>query len=255
MKRLLVTNDDGIGSPGLLALAEVLTDLGEVIIVAPDRERSAASHAVTLHKPLRVEPAAVPISGVRAYITNGTPADCVVLGALAVIAGKPDLVASGINGGPNLGDDVTYSGTVAGAREGAIVGAPAFAVSVAGDEVTDYSFAARFSRRLAERVLATGLPADVFLNVNIPDLPPEQIEGAELTRLGRRRWDERLVKRQDPRGRDYYWLVGEPNHDGSASGSDVAAVLAGSISITPAHMDLTSHSSIAELAELTTDLL
>ena len=254
MHHLLVTNDDGIGSPGLLALADALSALGQVTVVAPDRERSAVSHAITLHKPLRLEPAAVPVEGVRAYLSNGTPADCVVLGKMELTPNHPDLVVAGINGGPNLGNDVTYSGTVAAAMEGALIGAPAFALSVTGDHVRDFSFAARFARQLAERVLARGLPAEVFLNVNIPDLPPEEITGVELTRLARRRWDERLVKRQDPRGRAYYWQAGEPDHDGCGPGTDVAAVLAGRISITPAHLDLTSHSALAQLAGLAADL-
>ncbi len=247
---ILVTNDDGIESPGLLALAQSLRALGPVTVIAPDRERSAIGHAITLHKPLRAREVDAGVSGVRAYVTNGTPSDCVVLGALDLMDPRPTLVASGINGGPNLGDDVTYSGTVAAAMEGAIIGVPAFAISLARVGATDFTHAAAFACRLATQLLAEGVPEGVFLNVNVPDVPPETIRGVQITRLGRRRWDERLVKREDPRGRAYYWLVGDPLHDGSLAGTDIAAVMDDHISITPAQLDLTSHEGIEQLAGL-----
>ncbi|MFQ6096235.1 MAG: 5'/3'-nucleotidase SurE [Armatimonadota bacterium] len=252
--RILVTNDDGIEAPGIVALAQALTQIGEVTVVAPDRQRSASGHSITLHKPLRVHEANISAPGIRAFSTNGTPSDCVVLGALVLIDGGPELVVSGINPGPNLGDDVTYSGTVAAAMEGAMMGAPSFAVSIAvqpgDDRELDYGFAAGLARRLASRLVETGLPPDCFLNVNVPACAPDEITGVEVTRLGRRRWDERLVKRADPRGRPYYWLVGEPQLDGAAAGTDVAAVLARKVSITPAHMDLTRHQALESLRHL-----
>ena len=251
--RILATNDDGLKAPGLLAVADRLAGIGHVTIVAPDRERSASGHAITLHKPLRAHPVDIGRADIRAFATNGTPSDCVVLGSLVLMDGRPDLVVSGINAGPNLGDDVTYSGTVAAAMEGAMIGALAFAVSIATERDArqpDYALAADFTQRLAVLVADTGLPRDCFLNVNIPDCRPDEITGVELTRLGRRRWDERLVRRQDPRGRPYYWLVGEPEFDGAPSGTDVAAILARRISITPAHMDLTRHEALESLRHL-----
>ncbi len=238
--RILVTNDDGIYAEGLAALRDALAEVGAVTVVAPERPRSASGHAITLHKPLRIETVRIPWGG-EGCAVNGTPSDCVVLGIFAIMGGRCDVVVSGINLGPNLGEDLTYSGTVSAAMEGAICGKPAIAVSVADYERPDYGPAARFTARLVARVLAEGLPRDTLLNVNVPNLPEAEILGVEITRQGKRRYEGRVERRQDPRGRDYYWLGGEIIEDIAGAGSDGDAIMQGKISITPLHLDLTSH--------------
>ena len=259
---ILISNDDGIRSRGLAELAAAMADIGHVTVVAPERERSAVGRGITLHKPLRAQRVEMDLAGdsVEAYISNGTPSDCVVLGCLDLIGRAPDLVVGGVNRGGNFGEDVLYSGTVSVAMEGAIMGIPAFAISVAprllGDPLPtepDYTVAARFARALAERILEHAIPPDSFLNVNVPALPEEQIAGVEITRFGRMRYRERLDKRRDPRGGTYYWLVGEPELDGAAEGTDIRAVMDGKISITPAHMNLTIAVPAAEMSVLVPD--
>ncbi len=246
---ILVSNDDGIDSPGISALAAAMAQIGRVTVVAPERERSAVGRGITLHKPLRADPVKIDGSSatVQAYVSNGTPSDCVVLGCLELVGRPPDLVVGGINRGGNFGEDILYSGTASVAMEGAIMALPAFAISVAPvpvgapfSEGPDYDVAAEFARALAERILEHGLPPDSFLNVNVPALPREQIHGVAITRLGRMRYRERLEKRLDPRGGTYYWLAGEPDFDAAVEGTDINAIMAGTISITPAHMNLTS---------------
>jgi len=260
--RILISNDDGIQSHGLVALAAAMAEIGHVTVVAPDRERSAVGRGITLHKPLRAARVEMELPGdsVEAYVSNGTPSDCVVLGCLDLIGRAPDLVVGGINRGGNFGEDVLYSGTVSVAMEGAIMGLPAFAISVApqmpGDSAArepDYTLAARFAAALAERILAHALPPDSFLNVNVPALPGDQINGVAITRFGRMRYRERLDKRRDPRGGIYYWLAGEPDLGGAAEGTDIHAVMDGKISITPAHMDLTIPAAAPQLGALVPD--
>ncbi len=244
--RILLTNDDGIYSPGLLALKQALGRLGEVYAIAPDRPRSATGHAITLHKPLRLGKVTL-ADGSVAWASNGTPSDCVVLGISDVLGSKPDMVVSGINPGPNLGEDLTYSGTVSAAMEGVLFNLPAFAISVAGEEVVDFGPAARFAARLAEVLAVQRLPEDTFLNVNVPAVPEKEIKGTAITRQARRRYKGRLEKRIDPRGRDYYWLGGELLNEGLLAGTDVEAVQRNFISITPVHLDLTRHDFLEEL--------
>ncbi len=236
--KILVTNDDGVHAPGLLALKQSLSSLGQVVAVAPERPRSASSHAITLHKPLRLTRVLLK-DGSEAYAGNGTPADCVALGTSADVLGRPDLVVSGINLGPNLGVDIIYSGTVAAAMEAAICGLPAFAVSVASNQADDFAPAARFARALAEKILSQGLPEGCFLNVNVPAVSEEEIAGVTLTRQGPLRYDNRIERRTDPRGGVYYWLTGERVNDGDGPGSDVHAVRNNFISVTPVRLDLT----------------
>ncbi len=236
--RILVTNDDGIHADSILALADALNDIATVTIVAPDRERSATGHAITLHKPLRVNRVSLNCAS-EAYSTNGTPADCVLLGVSEVMAERPDCVVAGINRGPNLGEDLMYSGTVSAAMEAALNGVPAFAVSVTDYQATDFDAAARFAANLALKVVAAGLPEESFLNVNVPNLPESRIRGAKVTTLGRRRYTGHIEKRTDPRGRTYYWLGGDPTITEAKDGTDVAAVADGYISVTPLHIDLT----------------
>lgn len=239
---ILVSNDDGIGSAGLQALAESLRGLGEVVVVAPDRERSAAGHSLTLSRPLRV-------SHIDDgwYSVDGTPTDCITLAVMGLLPRRPNLVAAGINHGSNLGDDVTYSGTVSSAIEATLQGIPAFAISVAGDGGSDFRSAARFAERLAGEILRRGLPRDTLLNVNVPNLPPEAIQGVAVTRQGRRVYSETVVRKIDPRGKAYYWIGGTDPMWERLGGTDDEAVSGGWISLTPLHLDLTNHRIIEEL--------
>lgn len=238
--RVLLTNDDGLSSPGLLALARAMRSVAETFVVAPERERSAASHSITLHKPLRAARGILDDTGVPAWATNGTPADCVVLGVLDLLGTPPDVVVSGINVGANLGMDLIYSGTVSGAVEAVLFGIPAIAISVASFTEIHWEPAAAFAAHLAREVERHGLPRDTFLNVNAPNLPAGQIRGVEITRQSARRYVSRLEKRADPRGRDYYWLTGSPNGGDSDPGTDAHAVAEGRISITPLRLDMTN---------------
>lgn len=227
---ILVTNDDGIHARGLRVLAEALEGLGEVVVVAPDRNQSAVSHKITLHEPLRVES-----MGPDRHAVGGTPVDCVYLALHDLLPRPPALIVSGINAGPNLGFDVHYSGTVGGAVEGTLQGVASFAVS-AIDRHGDYTQAASFSRALAERVLASGLPSGVTLNVNVPAGQPRK---ARLCPLGRRRYSHSVHRREDPRGGVYYWIGGAPTDEHEAPDSDCEAVRQGIIAVTPLQLDLT----------------
>jgi 5'-nucleotidase len=247
LMRVLITNDDGVRSPGLAALACALRATAETFVVAPEHERSAASHAITLHKPLRAVPIALGNTGLTAWATNGTPADCVVLGVLDLLGAPPDVVVSGINMGANLGMDLLYSGTVSGAVEATLFGIASIAISVAGFEDIRWQPAAAFAARLAQEAHHHGLPPDTFLNVNVPNLPGEEIRGVEITRQSSRRYVNRLEKRSDPRGRVYYWLTGSTQPDeNSDPGTDARAVLDGRISVTPLRLDM-SHEELKPL--------
>lgn len=243
---ILVTNDDGVDSPGLLALKQALQAVGEVSVVAPAQNWSAASHIKTFDRPLRVVEVRL-ADGDVAFSTDGTPTDAVSLAVLGILPRRPNLVVSGINKGANLGEDVSYSGTVAAAMEGVIAGIPAVAVSLADYFQWDFSYAAEFAARVARHVLGNRLGNDVLLNVNVPSLPREQIKGIEITRLGKRVYRDVLVERKDPRGRSYYWIGGEPPHGVAEEGTDFQAISDGKISITPIHLDLTNHRLIEKL--------
>jgi len=244
---ILVTNDDGIGAPGLRRLAKELARVGRVTIIAPDREQSASSHALTLHRPLRVK---AHEDGV--YSVDGTPTDCINLGILNLLPERPRLVVSGINRGMNLGDDITYSGTVAAAFEGTLLGIPSFAVSQqAGKEAPDFSRAASFAAGLARRLLDHPLPAGTLLNVNVPRDAPR---GVRPTRQGRRTYHQGVVERTDPSGRQYYWLGGIPPRWDEDPESDFAAIRDGFISLTPLHLDLTHYDLLKQLADWRLDL-
>ena len=239
---ILVSNDDGIRSAGLRALADGLEGLGEVVVVAPDRERSATGHSLTLTRPLRVT--AVDANW---YSVDGTPTDCITLAVMELLPRRPQLVAAGINHGSNLGDDVTYSGTVASAMEATLQGIPALAVSVAGDRSFDFRAAAACARRLADEVLRRGLPGDTLLNVNVPNLPPDAIRGWAVTRQGRRVYSESVVRKTDPRGLAYYWIGGASCTWRPGAETDHDAVARGWVSVTPLHLDLTNHRALDEL--------
>ncbi len=234
--RILVTNDDGIHSPGLTALAQALSAVGEVWIVAPDRERTAVAHAVTLHKPLRLHRLAT-----RIFSVNGTPVDCVNLALVKVMPKPPVIVVSGINKGVNLGDDVMYSGTVSGAMEGTILGVPSVAISQEGQERFRFAVGARYAERIVRLVLAQGLPEETLLNVNVPDLPSRSIKGARITCLSRRRFDNPIIEKLDPHGRKYYWIAGTRLSWSRSKDADHEALQDGYVSITPIHLDLTHY--------------
>ncbi len=243
---ILVSNDDGIHSDGIHALADALGDLGEVVVVAPDRERSAVSHSLTLHRPLRVEPLAP-----ARYAVDGTPTDCVNLAVNGILGRRPVLVVSGINQGANLGDDVTYSGTVSAAMEGTLLGIPSVAISLLGRGGFRFEAAAAFARRLTAWVLERGLPPDTLLNVNVPaPADGRPVRGFALTRMGRRRYGDAIVENVDPRGKKYYWIGGEELQFEDAEGTDFHAVSQGLISVTPIHLDLTNYRSFEALASL-----
>ena len=240
---ILVTNDDGVHSPGIALLSERLSEIGRVVVVAPDRERSAAGHSLTLHHPLRAEEIRPNV-----FSVDGTPTDCVTLGIQGLLERRPDLVVSGINRGGNLGDDITYSGTVAAALEATLMGVPAIAISLESRsfQVADFVPAADFAGSLSLKVFKEGLPADTFLNVNVPAGSPQ---GVRLTKQGKRRYGDLVVEKIDPRGRKYYWIgVGELGFE-DIEGTDFHAVHRGLISITPLHLDLTNYRSFETLSE------
>lgn len=246
---ILVTNDDGVQSPGLLALRQALDTIAETVVVAPERNWSAASAARTLYDPLRIDRTRM-ADGYEAFVCSGTPGDCVALALLGFLERQPDLVVSGINIGPNLGNDVSYSGTVAAAREGTMMGLPAIAVSLDGRRDADFASAAAFAVQLARTAVMQNLTPDVVLNVNVPR---GTIKGVRVTHLGRRIYRDELVVRHDPRGRPYYWLGGgEPEGD-PTEGTDTAAVANGYISVTPVHFDLTNQLWLDRLRAWTLD--
>lgn len=238
---ILVTNDDGVNSPGLLALKQALEAVGQVTVFAPDRNWSAAGHSKTMHKPLRIHRVTL-ADGSPAYSTNGAPSDCVGLALLGAIPQPPDLVVSGINQGGNLGHDITYSGTVAGAMEAVVGGVPAIAVSLDAREWADFAAVTAAVARLARLILANGLPPNLLFNVNAPPIPSAQVKGIVVTRLGQRVYRDVLIERADPKGQPYYWIGGEPPSGVVENGTDIGAVANGYISITPLSMDMTAHS-------------
>jgi len=237
--RILVTNDDGIHSPGLTVLAKALSRVGEVWVVAPDRERTAVAHSVTLHKPLRVHQL-----GTRIYAVNGTPVDCVNLAVLKVMSAPPDLLVAGINKGVNLGDDVLYSGTVSAAMEGTILGVPSMAVSQEGQEHLNFDAAARYAVRIARLILKEGLPDETLVNLNIPNRAFRSITGVRVTCLSRRRFDNPIIEKVDPHGRTYYWIAGTRVSWSRSKDADHEALEQGAVSLTPIHLDTTNHGAL-----------
>lgn len=240
---ILVTNDDGVHAEGIEILSRALAKLGRVVVVAPAQERSAASHSITLHRPLRIEHL-----GAEIHAVDGTPTDCVMLGVHEILKRRPDLVVSGINRGANLGDDVHYSGTVAAAFEGGILGIPSIAVSLVAEGGGHYGVAAGFAVRLARRVLAEGLPPGIILNVNVPDLPANRIRGIAFAKQGKRNYGNIIVEKVDPRRRKYYWIGGDETGFEDIEYSDCNAVRAGLVSITPLRVNLTDHAVLEALA-------
>ncbi|HEY9077588.1 MAG TPA: 5'/3'-nucleotidase SurE [Anaerolineaceae bacterium] len=247
---ILVTNDDGVSAPGLLALAQALRTIGKVSVVAPDRNWSASGHVKTLHRPLRVKSVHL-ADGSEALASDGAPSDCVALALMGLLTEPVDLVVSGINPNANLGHDVTYSGTVTAAMEGAISGVPSIAISldVSEDlkEPPDFSTAARVASRITARVLHHQLPTGVILNINVPYRQEENLAGYAVTRQGLRIYRDELVKRSDPRGKPYYWIGGEAPTGIPDEGTDIGALARGFVSITPLSLDLTAYTAIEPL--------
>jgi 5'-nucleotidase len=240
---ILVTNDDGVYSEGIITLAKALREVGDVLVVAPDREKSAIAHSLTLHRPLRVEKIKR-----NCYAVDGTPADCVYLGVNVISPRRPQLIVSGINKGGNLGDDVTYSGTVSAAFEGTLLGIPSFAISIVSRSHFRFQTAARFAVRVAKHIIGKGLPKDTFLNINVPNLDEKEIKSYRITKQGR--WTHNgsgVIEKVDPRGKKYYWIGSEQLVFEKRGDTDFDAVSNSCISITPLHLDLTSYSSIQEL--------
>jgi 5'-nucleotidase len=247
--RILVTNDDGVHADGLFALQSALRQVGEVVIVAPERPQSASGHAITLHKPLRLSPTTLR-DGTPAFASNGTPSDCTTLGILEASGGEVDLVVSGINHGPNLGWDAHYSGTVSAAIEAAIIGKPAFAISVAEfAQAVHWGVAASFAAKIAQQLSVCPLPAHTLLNVNVPNVKADAVRGVAVTTQGSRQYVDRIEKREDPLGRPYFWLGGSLAEEarGAEPGTDVRAVADGFISVTPIQLDMTAYAVLPAL--------
>ena len=251
MKLILITNDDGIHAPGLQVLYQKSRMLGKAVIIAPEHDNSAASHSLTMNRPLRLREIDENI-----FTVNGTPTDCVTIGIGKILPQKPDLVISGINPGPNLGDDVSYSGTVSAAIEATMLGIPSVAVSLAVEsEPYHYETAGKFIVKLAGLILEKGLPKDTLLNVNVPNTASEKIAGVAFTRRGRRLYEDAIKETYDPWGRKHYWIGGGTPSFDSGEDTDSAAISVNKISITPMHLDPTNYEALRLLKESWADVL
>ena len=252
MTHILVTNDDGVTAPGLFALVIALRGLGDVSVLAPDRNWSASGHVKTLHRPLRVKEIQLQ-DGSRALASDGAPSDCVALAVMGILS-DIDLVVSGINPHANIGHDMTYSGTVTAAMEAVISGLPGLAVSLDSPDnhpgELDYEPAAEYARRVAELILKKKFPKEVVLNLNVPYLPLKEIKGMQVTRQGLRIYHDELIKRDDPRGVPYYWLGGDPPGGILEQGTDYGAIKSGYASLTPLNLDLTAEDSLDKITEI-----
>jgi len=242
--KILISNDDGYQAPGIRCLAEHLRTIADITVVAPERDRSGASNSLTLENPIR---AVVMDDGV--IRVDGTPTDCVHLAITGLLDSEPDMVVSGINAGSNMGDDVIYSGTVAAAMEGRFLGLPAIAISMASHKPQHFATAGRIAVCLVRQLLANPLPKDTILNVNVPDVPWEQLQGLEATRLGQRHKSEPVIRAQDPRGRPIYWVGPAGAEQDAGPGTDFHAVRHNRVSVTPIQVDLTRHNAISNVAD------
>ncbi len=242
---ILVTNDDGVYSYGLKALAREMRKIGNVFIVAPVSEKSATGHSLTLHRPLRVRR----IGRDQTYAVNGTPTDCVNLALNGLLKVRPQIVVSGINIGANLADDITYSGTVAAAMEATLQGVPALAVSIAGRSKLYFTSAREIALKLVKMIIKTPLPQNVLLNINVPNIAGNKIKGYRFTRQGKRQYGDSIIEKVDPRGEKYYWIGGDILGDKPIENSDIQAVSEGYISITPIQLDLTAYSFLKKMAK------
>ena len=247
--KILLTNDDGIYSEGIQILKNQLDNIAEVIVIAPDRERSTIGHAMTLRKPLRIKK--VKVDGIFwGFSLDGTPADCVIVGLLEIMKNeKPDLVVSGINHGPNLGDDIIYSGTVSAAMEGAMRNIPSLAVSLAGFEDFQFESAALFTKKIAYDLVKNNLPSNLVLNINFPNIVYEEIKGVEVTRHGKRVYQNEVKIIDDPKGTSHYWLGGELPEGNIEPDTDFEAIYNNKVSITPLSLDLTNYQMMPKVKD------
>lgn len=249
--KILIANDDGIDSEGIYHLAKKLKEIGNVYVVAPDKEQSASGHSITMHQPLRLKKVNFFDTDIDAWWVSGTPADCIKLGIETIIKQKPDLVVSGINKGANLGTDILYSGTVSAAIEGAILGIPAVAFSYASHKSFDFALAADIAQRICIEIIKTPMPSKTIFNVNIPCCTSSNIKGIKICRLGTREYSNNYEERKDPRGNIYYWLAGElidTTHN--EPDTDIFAISKNYVSITPIHIDLTNYELMSKLSNL-----
>lgn len=240
MTTILITNDDGIHSPGIRALQQALSPIGRTVVIAPDRDNSAVSHSLTMNRPLKVTPLKEDI-----YTIDGTPTDCVAVGLNKILSVVPDLLVSGINSGVNLGDDISYSGTVSAAIEGTMYGIPSMAISVGGEHPFDFRAAKKIAHCMAEKVLKNKLPDNTLLNINVPS--SENYNDIKVTRQGRRLWENSIQETRDPRGNTHYWIGGGNPLPDSGEDTDVYVFACGNVSITPIQLDLTNHAGISYL--------
>ncbi|MCR5662928.1 MAG: 5'/3'-nucleotidase SurE [bacterium] len=248
--RVLLTNDDGIDAPGLRALIEAFKPLGEVTVVAPDVQRSAAGHSITFHEPVRIT-RHEQHDNVIEYAITGTPSDCVLMGLYELMPERPDIVISGINHGANMGFDITYSGTVSAAMEGMIQGTKSIAVSLHGRGPVHYETAAIYAVKFAEKMVSgeLAIPEQTFLSINVPDLSSDKVKGVRFTRIGRSVYNQYITKRTDPQGRDYYWISGDLPRGLNEADTDFEAIEANCISVTPVSFDLTDYKTLSALRE------
>jgi 5'-nucleotidase len=251
MPTILVTNDDGISSPGIKVLAKTLKSIGDVYVVAPETEQSAVAHALTLHRPLKFQKVSS-----KTYYVNGTPTDCVIIGVNKILPHKPDIIVSGINIGANIGDDISYSGTVAAAIEGTFLGIPSIAVSLEVNNqkkrrtlksVSAFQAAADFAGKITLKVLDKGLPENTLLNINVPGCA--KINGMKITKQGKLVYESSIKELSDPRGNEYYWIGGGVPQWEPGENTDFEAIKGGFISVTPVHLDLTNHEAMKYLEE------
>jgi len=242
--KILVSNDDGFLATGINVLTKALAEIADVVVVAPDRNRSAASNSLTVHAPLRISKIAE-----NRYSVDGTPSDCVHLALTGLLDDEPDLVVSGINHGANLGDDVIYSGTVAAAMEGRFLGLPTIAISLAGDSLTHFDTAARVVTEMVTKLERASLAPDTTLNVNVPDIPYDELTGVVAARLGFRHKSEPVIRTRDPHGRTIYWVGPAGKGQDAGPGTDFHAIDQGAVAVTPLKVDLTRHDSLPQLTE------
>lgn len=250
--RILISNDDGIHSPGLTALHNTLTALGDVFVAAPDSQKSAVGHAITISDPIKANAYSGP-HDFKGYAIGGTPADCVKLAVEALLESPPDLVVSGINLGPNAGISIIYSGTVSAATEGTILGIPSMAISMNTFVNPLWETGAKVARVVAEQILKGGLPPETLVNVNVPNIPFDALKGYRVTTMGRSRFNEVFHRRTDPRGNLYFWMDGEMELAPGQSDTDVQALEAGYVSITPLRFDLTNYDALTRFRNVWTD--
>lgn len=252
--KILLTNDDGINAQGIQTLINKLVNLGQIYVVAPEGERSASSQAITMNRPIRVDEINYNIENVKAWSISGTPTDCVKLAIETLLPEKPDLVISGINAGPNMGNDVLYSGTVSAAIEGALHKIPSIAISLNKWQDCDFSYAAEFIWKFVDKNFKNDWQDSTLLNINIPAVAEEVIAGVKVTKLGERKYANAFHRRQDPRGRIYYWMGGEIVDSGNGEDTDIYALKNNYISITPIHFDLTDYEAVNNLRKWQLDI-